>query len=501
MQMTKKDADQNWWSPHYGVIRLTDYLNKNGHNAEYFDSVVQLLTKEDNFEKKLREKKWDIIGFSLLDLTLLTDMENIYSANKICPDATLVAGGFEAQFNYQTVLDKTPCKIVVFAEGEKPLLMLANEVPLGDIPGIVFRNNAIPLSDEDYMEISECIEWEKIPYEQYWDLYLEKLGDGVSEEKKDAIHTARIFTTNRCPFKCKYCSTINQHPHATGGDASIVRLQNDYLIDLVLRIKKAHPRLRTVYFTDDDFCYHKSKVIDFCKRVSSLKLDIKFLCQTRITDLNEEVIMWLKKANFRQINIGIESFSQNVLTEIDKICPKDKMLENLDLLEKYDLHAGMFMLLITPKSSLEDIEETIYETLKRIKKGSCSAGVSLAVDPLKGTHFYEHHYDFMTKIEEIKGTNHVIKRDIMIYAEDPIVREVQLAYYRGIEEYTEKQTKVRRAITDTWLSKGEISLNFLKELIVDARKKYNLTATSQPGPLASQPSPLDAPDRVYSEAS
>ena len=474
LQMTKRGADHNWWSPHYGVIRLTDYLNKNGHSAEYFDSIVQLLTKEDNFEKKLKEKKWDIIGFSLLNTTLISDIENIYLAKKICPDATLVAGGFEAQFNYQTVLDKTPCKIVVLAEGEKPLLMLANEVPLGDIPGIIFRNDAVPLSDEDYMDISECIGWEKIPYEQYWDLYLEKLGDGVSEEKKDAIHTARIFTTNRCPFKCKYCSTINQHPHATGGDASIVRLQNDYLIDLVLRIKKAHPRLRTIYFTDDDFCYHKSKVIDFCKRVSSLKLGVQFLCQTRITDLNEEVIMWLKKAGFRQLNIGIESFSQNVLAEIDKKCPKDKMLENLDLLEKYDLHAGMFMILITPKSSLEDIEETVDETLKRIKEGVCSAGASLACEPLKGTHFYEHNYDFMTEIQKIKGTNHVIKKDIMIHAEDPIVREVQLRHYREIEEYTEKQTKTEKVFHKTNFNKAEISLNFLKELIADVRKKYNL---------------------------
>ena len=147
--MTKRDADHNWWSPHYGVIRLTDYLNKNGHNADYFDSIVQLLTKEDNFEKKLREKKWDIIGFSLLNTTLISDIENIYLAKKVCPDAILVAGGFEAQFNYQTILDKTPCKIVVLAEGEKPLLMLANEVPVGNIPGIIFRNDATPLSKEE----------------------------------------------------------------------------------------------------------------------------------------------------------------------------------------------------------------------------------------------------------------------------------------------------------------------------------------------------------------
>ena len=41
LQMTKRDADHNWWSPHYGAIRLTDYLNTHGHNAEYFDSIVR----------------------------------------------------------------------------------------------------------------------------------------------------------------------------------------------------------------------------------------------------------------------------------------------------------------------------------------------------------------------------------------------------------------------------------------------------------------------------
>ena len=44
--MTKRDADHNWWSPHYGVIRLTDYLNKNGHNADYFN----IFTKEALFD-------------------------------------------------------------------------------------------------------------------------------------------------------------------------------------------------------------------------------------------------------------------------------------------------------------------------------------------------------------------------------------------------------------------------------------------------------------------
>jgi hypothetical protein len=144
------------------------------------------------------------------------------------------------------------------------------------------------------------------------------------------------------------------------------------------------------------------------------------------------------------------------------------------LLKKYDLRAGMFMILITPKSYLEDIEKTIDETLKRIKEGVCSAGATLACEPLKGTYFYEHNYDYMTEIQEIKGTTHVIKKDIMIHAEDPIVREVQLRHYHGIEEYTEKQTKAARVFHKTNFNRAEISLNFAKELILDVRKKYKL---------------------------
>ena len=61
----------------------------------------------------------------------------------------------------------------------------------------------------------------------------------------------------------------------------------------------------------------------------------------------------------------------------------------------------------------------------------------------------------------------------MMHAEDPIVREVQLRHYHGIKEYAEKQT-VGRVFHKINFNRTEISLNFLKELIADVRKKYNL---------------------------
>ena len=73
----------------------------------------------------------------------------------------------EAQFNYQTVLDKTPCKIVVLGEGEIPIQMIADGHSYNDIPGIVIKNNAKALTQELFEEATSLIPWEKINYEVF----------------------------------------------------------------------------------------------------------------------------------------------------------------------------------------------------------------------------------------------------------------------------------------------------------------------------------------------
>ena len=55
----------------------------------------------------LSVKDWDIIGFSILEETLISDIKNMQIAEKTNPNALMIAGGIEAQFNYQTILDKS----------------------------------------------------------------------------------------------------------------------------------------------------------------------------------------------------------------------------------------------------------------------------------------------------------------------------------------------------------------------------------------------------------
>ncbi|MBI49382.1 MAG: hypothetical protein CL850_03735 [Crocinitomicaceae bacterium] len=417
-------------APPLGVMRVASYLNKKGHEAEYFDPNLHACNqKGPDLEQILKDTEWDIVGFSLLDETLLEDIKNIYLAKKIRPNALLVAGGVEAQFNYQQILDKTPCKIVILGEGEIPMLMIANDHNYNDIPGIVVKNPAKALSQELFNEATDSIPWETINYEDYWAVYKEMYGDEWNKEIEDSVNTIRVFSRNRCPIGCKYCSSTFQLTLATEGKVPVISQTEESLIHVIKRIKNAHKNVKMIYLTDDDFIINKRSVIRFCKLVVENKLnDLKFMAFSRITDLNEEVISWLKKANFVKLNIGVESFSERVLKEVGKRCPVEEIDPVLKLLKKYNIRPFMNIILTTPETKIEDVELTVDRTLEYIKDPFYMAGIIIGIQPLKGTIFYEEYTNFKSYITDIEGSSFKIRRDDYIWATDPKVKKLQKIY-------------------------------------------------------------------------
>lgn len=417
-------------APPLGVMRLAGYLNSKGHYAEYFDPNLYACNKKGlSLEETFEKEKWDIIGFSMLDETLLEDIKNVYLAKKKCPNALLVAGGVEAQFNYQTILDKTPCKIVISGEGEIPMLMIANEHSYNEIPGIVVKNQAKALSQELFNEATMTIPWEKINYKDYWDVYKKMYANEWTKEIEESVNTVRVFSRNRCPIGCKYCSSTFQLTLATEGKVPVVSQTEESLIHVIQRIKDSHPNLKMIYLTDDDFIINKRSVIRFCKLVVEQKWkDLKFMAFARITDLNEEVISWLKKANFCKLNIGVESFSQKVLTEVGKRCDVSEVAPVLKLLKQYNIRPFMNIILTTPETKIEDVEITVKKTLEYIKDPFYMAGIIIGIQPLKGTLFFEEYTDFKSHISDIEGTQFKIRRDDYIWAKDPLVKRLQERY-------------------------------------------------------------------------
>ena len=438
------DAITNFFAPTLGVIRIVSYLNNYNHEADYFDpNLFAVSHKGLSLEEKILEKEWDYIGFSTLDDTLFNDIQNMYLAHKLHPEAIIVAGGVEAQFNYQTILDKSPCRIVISGEGEAPFRMLADDVPWQNIPGIIVKNLAKPMNQELFNEATCGIEWEKLPYEDYWNVYKKIYGNKWNSDIEKQVNTVRIFSRNRCPIGCKFCSSTAQLTLASGGKVPVISTTESNLISVVDRIVASHPEVKQIYLTDDDFMINKRSVIRFCKLVVERNYkNLYFMSFSRITDLNEEVISWLKKANWRMLNIGVESFSNSVLNEFGKRCDAARIEPTLDLVIKAGIKPHMSVILTSPESTLNDVELTLKKSIKYFSTGNVQGAVLAAIYPLKGTEFYEKYTNFKSCILNIPGTNFSIKKDEYVYANDPCVREFQKRYYE------ESSTKVNKYIRD-----------------------------------------------------
>ena len=469
-------ADKYFMSPAPGVVRLAAYLQKHDIDAVWHDPNLHLVTGEgDDLPTVIFSRDWDIIGFSCLDETLPTDMQNMHIAANLKPNAIIVAGGIEAQFNYQTILDKTPTRIAIIGEGEIPMLMLAQGKPWQDIPGVIFKNPAQPLTQEIFNDATLAIPWEDIPYEPYWDHYVAKYGERLTATNEQEIHTVRIFSRNRCPIGCKFCSSTNQLTWGSGTTVPVLSATEENVIEVVKRIIASHPRTKTIYLTDDDFVINKRSVIRFCEKVIEEDFgDLTFMCFARATDLTLEVLTWMRRANFRRLIIGVESFSQPVLDDMNKRCTTEQIHNALTLCHEVGIKPHINIILVTPKTTLDDIEVSLHATLFYLAKNYVYAGVISAIRPLKGTEYFETYSDFLSEVTEVKGTTHSIKVDQMIWAEDPYVREVQEKYWNGIDDEVKHQIESAGIVHPTGNSVAQISLMFMRKLIDEVRAQHCL---------------------------
>ena len=475
-QTELKYAERSFMAPALGVIRLAGYLNKKGHYAEAFEPNLPMLTNEGpSLEETLKSKKWDIIGFSILEETFMHDIKNMQLAEKICPDAIFVAGGIEAQFNYQNVLDKTPCKIVIISEGEKSLLALAEGEKIDNIPGIVFKNSSVPLDQHTFDFATSAIEWETLPYEKYWDYYLKKYGNQITEEKMDEIHTVRIFSRNRCPVGCKFCSSTNQITWGSGQKVPVISASEDTLIHNIKRVVDAHPRVRTIYLTDDDFCIVYRSVEIFCKKIideknnGTLPKNLTFMAFCRASDASVEMFQWMKKAGFRRLNIGIESCSDKVLKEMNKRCTAEENHTCLKIAKETGMGAYGNLIVTTPESTLEDVEETVEVAFKYTLDPAYQWGVILGVKPLKGTEYYETYSDFQTRVVKIENTNFNLKYDDLIYSNDARVKNLQIRYWNEIDDYITEEMEKKSIKHGTSQSLATLKLTFLRKLLKEIK--------------------------------
>jgi radical SAM superfamily enzyme YgiQ (UPF0313 family) len=453
-------GEYTFLAPPLGVWRLVGVLEAAGFEAKVFDPNCCRETPQRALERELLGGDWDIIGVSTTGMTLRFDLELAHIVRRMAPKALIVAGGMEATFRPDLMFELGPFDLVALGEGEHPLLELAARIragqPLGGITGTVERNRdgriiTIPQRALTRIELRDAIystPYEKMPYSAYWDRLESayRVGALPSKAAREAhlaeIRSVRLITLNYCPMGCTFCSATNFLHEAQGSVASISRLEADECLYMIERIVAAHPRARTIIFQDDIFSFTQDRrILPLCEGILAAKQSgripahLQFISTNRIDAMTTERLTAMRRAGFRVLGFGIESFSQRVLGEFNK----GQIHRHIEPMLTAALATGVTpfldLILSSPRATLEDVAETLRQAYRWLCAG-CEIGMYPYVIPFSGAAFakdpnlapYTHYAE-----RHIAGTSLSWQQPAKILPMDPVVTDVILRMERSFE--------------------------------------------------------------------
>lgn len=446
-------GEYTFLAPPLGVWRLAGVLASHGVEAKVFDPNCCVGPPDRAFEREVLRDTWDVIGISTTGMTLRFDLELAYLARRLAPRAVLLAGGMEATFKPELMFELGPFDLIVLGEGELALLEIASRLrrnlSLDGVMGTVKRNHdgellRLPqraLDREQLRDAIFAIPYEQMPYEAYWERLeaASRVGALPTKAAREArlaeVRAVRLITLNYCPMGCTFCSSTNFLQEAQGGVASIARLTADECLFMIERIVAAHPRVRTIIFQDDIFVFTQDRrVLALCDAIVAAKQqrripqNLQFISTNRIDAMSHERLVGMRRAGFRVLGFGIESFSLNVLKEFNKGQIHRHIEPMLTAALALGITPFLDLILSSPRASLQDVADTLRSAYRWLREG-CEIGMYPYVIPFSGAVFARDrellpHTHYARR--RIAGTAIEWDQPAKILPIDPVVKDVIL---------------------------------------------------------------------------
>ncbi|MFC1886366.1 B12-binding domain-containing radical SAM protein [Thermodesulfobacteriota bacterium] len=159
-----------------------------------------------------------------------------------------------------------------------------------------------------------------------------------------------------CPFGCNFCYT--------GMYGNRFRQKSlNRLIDETLYVSKRF-HLKNIYYMDLEFGLNRDYILSFCETLIKKKVDINWCCQTRVVDVDRDVLKWMKRAGCSLIHFGVEAGTDRILRQTGKGIQTADCERALSLVREARIRSALFMNFGFPGETVEDMKKTIDLAIK-----------------------------------------------------------------------------------------------------------------------------------------
>jgi radical SAM superfamily enzyme YgiQ (UPF0313 family) len=259
---------------------------------------------------------------------------------------------------------------VVMGEGERAMTQLAtcitngNEPAAATIPGVACRRQGKNIKNQP--KFIENLD--EVPYPARHLLPLE-LYDRTIEYL--SVKPADVMSISRgCVFNCGFCETRK----LWGNICRAFSPQRviDEIQDLMTKYGT-----KGLYFINDNFTLRKKETIELCSLMIKNKLDLEWVCDTRVDLVDQELLEKMSKAGCKTIWFGVESGSQKILQRIGRNTTLEQIESAFKLCRKNRIQIACSFMLGVPDETLRDMEASL-KFAKKLNPDWCLFNIFIA---------------------------------------------------------------------------------------------------------------------------
>ena len=253
------------------------------------------------------------------------------------------------------------------------------------------------LNKESINDFYETVSLDDLPYPD-WGSYSKQYplrNNFFSLKEKIAIP---LLGTRGCPYSCFFYCT---YPLQQGRKVRARSVKN-----IVDEIKYWQKELGTnkFVFRDPVFSINRKHTIEFCNEVINQKLNISFMVETHLNNLDDEMIKLLKLAGLKLVYVGVESSSHVVLKDMKRFTVEhDKQYKVIKKCEDAGIKVKTMFIIGNP----EDTKDTIIQSIEYSKYLPSLYSQFSVFTPYPGTPAYDEFKDIITekKLENFNQYN------------------------------------------------------------------------------------------------